>query len=77
MVLLGVVLDLHVELYKDSEAGENDNTCYLLVLTTNKGMIKLDMMDDYKGFETWSITINQMLMLSTSFTKYELQFYKH
>ncbi|XP_027066384.2 VAN3-binding protein-like [Coffea arabica] len=72
-----VVLDLHVELYKDSEAGENDNTCYLLVLTTNKGMIKLDMMDDYKGFKTWSITINQMLMLSTSFTKYELQFYKH
>ncbi|KAL3535286.1 hypothetical protein ACH5RR_003747 [Cinchona calisaya] len=72
-----VVLDLHAELYKESEAGENDSTCYLIVLTTNKGMIKLDMMDDYKRYRTWSMTINHMLMLSTSFTKYELQFYKN
>lgn len=73
----GVVLDLHAELYKESEAGENDSTSYLIVLTTNKGMIKLDMMDDYQRYRTWSMTINHMLTLSTSFTKYELQFYKN
>ncbi|KAI5675588.1 hypothetical protein M9H77_06538 [Catharanthus roseus] len=71
-----IILDLHAELYKESEARETD-TCYLIVLTTNKGMIKLDMMDDYQLYKTWSMTINQMLMLSTSFTKYELQFYKN
>ncbi|XP_022863124.1 VAN3-binding protein-like [Olea europaea var. sylvestris] len=71
-----IVLDLHTELYKDSEGGETE-TCYLLVLTTNKGMIKLDMVDDYQRYKTWSTTINHMLMLSTSFTGYELQFYKN
>ncbi|KAA8535456.1 hypothetical protein F0562_030459 [Nyssa sinensis] len=70
-----IVLDLHAELYKDSEAEETD-TCYLIVLTTNRGMIKLDMADDYQRYRIWATTINQMLMLSTSFTKYELQFYK-
>ncbi|KAL3824689.1 hypothetical protein ACJIZ3_020718 [Penstemon smallii] len=70
-----VVLDLHAELYKDSEAGGNE-TGYLIVLKTDKGMIKLDMMNDYQRYKTWSMTINHMLMLSTSFKKYELQFYK-
>ncbi|KAL0340107.1 UNVERIFIED_CONTAM: VAN3-binding protein [Sesamum radiatum] len=69
------VLDMHAELYKDSEAGEME-TGYLIVLTTDKGMIKLDMMNDYQRHRTWSMTINHMLMLSTTFTKYELQFYK-
>ncbi|KAM3220767.1 VAN3-binding protein [Capsicum annuum] len=71
-----VVLDLHAELYKDSNGAETDS-CYLIVLTTNKGIIKLDMMDDYQQYRMWSMTINQMLTLSTSFTKYELQFYKN
>lgn len=66
---------MHAEFYKESEAVETD-TCYQIVLTTNKGMIKLDMMDDYQLYKMWSMTINQMLMLSTSFTKYELQFYR-
>lgn len=66
---------MHAEFYKESEAVEADN-CYQIVLTTNKGMIKLDMMDDYQLYKMWSMTINQMLMLSTSFTKYELQFYR-
>ncbi|XP_020547817.1 VAN3-binding protein isoform X2 [Sesamum indicum] len=70
-----IVLDMHVELYKDSEAGEME-TAYLIVLTTDKGMIKLDMVNDYQRHRTWSMTINHMLMLSTTFTKYELQFYK-
>ncbi|KAL2481047.1 Plant protein of unknown function (DUF828) with plant pleckstrin-like proteiny-like region [Abeliophyllum distichum] len=71
-----IVLDLHTELYKDSEEGETE-TCYLLVLTTNKGIIKLDMVDDYQRYKTWSTTINHMLMLSTSFSRYELQLYKN
>ncbi|XP_051120624.1 VAN3-binding protein isoform X2 [Andrographis paniculata] len=73
------VLDMHAELYKeDSEAaGETEiETGYYIVLTTNKGVIKLDMMCDYKRYRMWSITINHMLMLSTTFTKYDLQFYK-
>ncbi|XP_057462333.1 VAN3-binding protein [Actinidia eriantha] len=71
-----IVLDLHAELYKDSEADQETDTCYLIVLTTNRGMIKLDMMDDYQLYKMWATTINHMLMLSTSFTKYDLQFYK-
>ncbi|XP_055822990.1 VAN3-binding protein [Solanum dulcamara] len=70
-----VILDLHAELYNDSNGVETDS-CYLMVLTTNRGIIKLDMMDDYQRYRMWSMTINQMLTLSTSFTKYELQFYK-
>ncbi|KAF7152653.1 hypothetical protein RHSIM_Rhsim01G0012300 [Rhododendron simsii] len=72
----GIVIDVHAELYKDSEANQEPDTCYLIVLTTNGGMVKLDMMDDYQRYKMWAMTINHMLMLSTSFTKYELQFYK-
>lgn len=68
-----VVLDLHTELYRDSEFGDAE-AGYLVVLKTDKGMIKLDMKNDYQRYWTWSATINHMLMLSTSFTKYELQF---
>ncbi|XP_057787773.1 VAN3-binding protein isoform X2 [Salvia miltiorrhiza] len=70
------VLDWHVELYKESEGGDTE-TGYLVVLSTNKGMVKLDMMSDYERYRIWSMTINHMLMLSTTFTKYELQFYKN
>ncbi|KAH7860799.1 hypothetical protein Vadar_018129 [Vaccinium darrowii] len=72
----GIVIDLHAELYKDSEADQETDTCYLIVLATNGGMVKLDMMDDYQRYKMWATTINHMLMLSTSFRKYELQFYK-
>lgn len=74
-LFIGILLDLHAELYKDSET-EDSNTCYLIVLTTNRGTFKLDMADDYQRYKTWATTINHMLMLSTSFTKYELQYYK-
>ncbi|XP_022731888.1 VAN3-binding protein-like [Durio zibethinus] len=73
-----IVLDLHAELYRDPEADhETTDTCYLIVLTTNLGTIKLDLVDDYKRYKTWATTINHMLMLSTSFSKYQLQFYKN
>ncbi|KAB1204156.1 hypothetical protein CJ030_MR8G004053 [Morella rubra] len=71
-----IVLDLQAELYKDSEAENANVTCYHIVLTTSRGPFKLDMADDYQRYKTWATTINHMLMLSTSFTKYELQFYK-
>lgn len=70
----GIVLDWHAELYKDSEAGETE-TGYLIVLITDKGMTRLDMMSEYERYKTWSMTINHMLMLSATFTKYELQLY--
>ncbi|XP_022988585.1 VAN3-binding protein-like [Cucurbita maxima] len=70
-----VVLDMFVELYRDEDAGaidDNDeeiHTCYLIVLTTNKGTFKLDMANDYQKYKIWATTINQMLMLSAhSFT---------
>ncbi|CAN6552268.1 unnamed protein product [Malus baccata var. baccata] len=71
-----IILDMHAELYKDSEAGEN-GTGYLIVLTTSKGTIKLDMEADYQRYKTWATTINHMLLVSTSFTKYHLQYYKN
>lgn len=72
---VGVVLDQYVEFYKDSE-GEETDTCFLIVLTTNRGIIKLDMMDDYHRYRLWTRTINHMISLSTSHTNYELQYYK-
>ncbi|EYU37113.1 hypothetical protein ABFS82_10G130800 [Erythranthe guttata] len=69
------VIDLHAEIYKDSEGGKIE-TGYLIVLKTDKGITKLDMMNDYHKYKTWSMTINHMLILSATYTKYELQFYK-
>ncbi|XP_057968397.1 VAN3-binding protein [Malania oleifera] len=66
------VLDLHAELCNNSEMEEN-NTCYLLVLTTSRGIVKLDMKDDHRRYKMWASTINHLLMLSTSFVRYELQ----
>ncbi|KAE8730794.1 hypothetical protein F3Y22_tig00002880pilonHSYRG00106 [Hibiscus syriacus] len=72
-----IVLDLHAELYRDPESDEMTDTCYLIVLTTNSGTIKLDMVDDYQCYKTWATTTNNMLMLTTSCTKYQLQFHKN
>ncbi|XP_048426609.1 VAN3-binding protein [Pyrus x bretschneideri] len=71
-----IILDMYAELYKDSEAGEN-GTGYLIVLTTSRGPFKLDMEADYQRYKTWATTINHMLMVSTSFMKYHLQYYKN
>ncbi|KAK4746763.1 hypothetical protein SAY87_025800 [Trapa incisa] len=64
-----VVVGLHAELYKDPDMdGEEDiaGTCYLLVLSTNSGTVKIDMSDDFKPYRTWATAINQMLMVSTA-----------
>uniref|UniRef100_A0A1J3JGP2 VAN3-binding protein n=1 Tax=Noccaea caerulescens TaxID=107243 RepID=A0A1J3JGP2_NOCCA len=75
-----IVTNVHVELYKDSESSDGNNiedTCYLIVLRTNRGAIKLDMADDYSRYKTWVTTIQHMLTLSSSTfrTKYDLTFY--
>ncbi|XP_038878421.1 VAN3-binding protein [Benincasa hispida] len=72
-----VVLDMYIELYRDEDEDEDINdddeeihTCYLIVLTTNKGTFKLDMTNDYQNYKIWATTINQMLTLSShSFTR--------
>ncbi|KAL0729230.1 hypothetical protein Bca4012_025323 [Brassica carinata] len=76
----GIVTNVHVELYKDSESEDNniEDTCYLIVLKTNRGTIKLDMADDYGRYKTWVTMIQHMLTLSSSSsfrTKYDLTFY--
>ncbi|GMN62796.1 hypothetical protein TIFTF001_031868 [Ficus carica] len=65
-----IILDLHAELYKDSEGEETSETCYLIVLTTSRGTFKLDMGDDFQRYKTWATTINHLLLLSSSITKY-------
>ncbi|XP_044464851.1 VAN3-binding protein-like [Mangifera indica] len=72
-----IILDLHAELYKDAEAEQETDTCYLIVLTTNLGTIKLDMAEDYQRYKIWATTISHMLLLSTNMTKYQLQFFKN
>ncbi|KAK4785612.1 hypothetical protein SAY86_002301 [Trapa natans] len=67
--LTGVMVGLHAELYKDPDMdGEEDiaGTCYLLVLWTNSGTVKIDMSDDFKLYRTWATAINQMLMVSSA-----------
>ncbi|KHG12474.1 hypothetical protein F383_17252 [Gossypium arboreum] len=72
-----IILGLHAELYRDPAADETTDTCYVVVLTTNSGMVKLDMVDDYQLYKTWSTTIYHMLMVSASLTKYDLQLCKN
>ena len=68
---------MYIELYRheneddeDNNEDEESNTCYLIVLTTNKGTFKLDMENDYHKYKIWATTVNQMLMLSAhSFTR--------
>ncbi|KAI3715113.1 hypothetical protein L6452_22081 [Arctium lappa] len=70
-----VVLDQHVELYKNTE--DDGDTCFLIVLTTTQGIFKLDMMNDDQCYKIWTWTLNHMLSLSTSFTKYSLPYHNN
>ncbi|KAL3644297.1 hypothetical protein CASFOL_012229 [Castilleja foliolosa] len=62
-----IVFQVHAELYTDSLSEENE-TGYLVVLTTEKGIVKVDMLNDYQRYRTWSMTIDRMLMISTTLT---------
>lgn len=59
-----VVLAMQGDLYKELDSEERD-ACYVIILTTSHGIIKLDMMDNYERYKTWSMTISHMLRLTT------------
>ncbi|KAJ0701132.1 putative VAN3-binding protein [Helianthus annuus] len=71
-----VVLDQHAELYKNPNVDDRE-TCFLVVLTTTQGIIKLDMKNDDQCYKLWTWTISHMLSLLTSFTKYTLPYHKN
>ncbi|PWA75481.1 hypothetical protein CTI12_AA241780 [Artemisia annua] len=73
--LFCIVLDQHVELYKNPV--NKYETCFLVALTTTRGVIKLDMINDDECYKIWTRTINHMLSLSTSYTKYSLPYHKN
>lgn len=62
------------KLHEDS-IGEAE-TSVPIVLMTSRGTIKLEM-NGYDQYKIWVVTINHMLMLSTTFSGYELQFYRN
>lgn len=51
------------------EALEEDITCYSIHMTTSRGSIEL-ILNDNMQYKQWTVTINHMLMLSTTFGKY-------
>ncbi|XP_077236758.1 auxin canalization protein (DUF828) [Tasmannia lanceolata] len=66
-----IVLNLH-----EDSISEADAQVHFIALTTSRGTIKLEM-KDYAQYNEWIVTINHMLMLSTTFTGYEIQFYRN
>ncbi|MFS7991594.1 putative VAN3-binding protein [Helianthus anomalus] len=72
---LSVVLDQHAELYKNPY--DDRETCFLIVLTTTRGIIKLDMMNDNECYKIWTWTINQMISLLTPSIKHSLPYLKN
>ncbi|XP_020523717.1 VAN3-binding protein isoform X2 [Amborella trichopoda] len=65
------ISNMHSSLQEDS--AEEDDRPYLIVLETTEGIIKLEM-NESVSYKIWSMTINYMLLLSTSYSGYELQF---
>ncbi|KAL1156737.1 hypothetical protein V6Z11_A08G110100 [Gossypium hirsutum] len=58
-----IILGLHAELYRDPAADETTDTCYVVVLTTNSGMVKLDMVDDYQLYKTWNLLLDYRTLI--------------
>ncbi|KAG9456053.1 hypothetical protein H6P81_000561 [Aristolochia fimbriata] len=61
-----------IDLHEDSISEVDGPTC--IVLKTSEGRMKLEM-NNYDQYKLWLVAINHLLMLSTSFSGYELQFY--
>ncbi|KAJ0960853.1 hypothetical protein J5N97_001258 [Dioscorea zingiberensis] len=55
---------------------KDQDSFYSVHMSTSEGKIELKIRD-YVQYKKWSMTINQMLMLSTTFSAYELQFYRN
>lgn len=63
MQTTGIVYDLHVS---PLEEPINEAESYLISMTTSRGKIKLKI-EDYVKYKKWMMTINHMLLLSTTF----------
>ncbi|WCJ30189.1 hypothetical protein M5689_011762 [Euphorbia peplus] len=67
-----IITEVQAEYYRDSsstssrEEERENGTCYLIVLSTNKGITKVDMGDDYHQYKRWATTINHLLFLSSN-----------
>ncbi|XP_039117518.1 VAN3-binding protein-like [Dioscorea cayenensis subsp. rotundata] len=70
-----VVYDMKTEMVDEEVINKDENSFYCVDMSTSDGKIELKI-KDYVQFKKWSMTINQMLMLSTTFSAYELQFYR-
>ncbi|KAH7674884.1 Pleckstrin-like plant domain-containing protein [Dioscorea alata] len=66
-----IVYDLQTSQIEEP-AKHPDPSCYSVSMTTTKGRIELEI-DDYIQYKKWTMTINQMLILSTTFGTYEFQ----
>lgn len=63
----GVIVDL--QSWPQEEFAKEEDSPSLIVLETDEGIIKLEMNDD-ANYKLWSMTINHMLMLSSSYGGY-------
>ncbi|XP_072979633.1 VAN3-binding protein [Typha angustifolia] len=63
-----IIYDLHVS---PPEKPIQEDATYSIDMTTSKGKIELKVRD-YMQYKKWVSTINHMLMLSKTFTRYEL-----
>ncbi|XP_031484099.1 VAN3-binding protein-like isoform X2 [Nymphaea colorata] len=62
-----IIVDLHS--WPQEEWVKEEDSPSLIVLETEEGIIKLEMNDD-ASYKLWSMTINHMLMLSSSYGGY-------
>ena len=67
---------MKTEMVDEEVKNKDENSFYCVDMSTNEGNIELKI-KDYVQFKKWSMTINQMLMLSTTFSAYDLQFYRN
>ncbi|KAL6012265.1 hypothetical protein ACLOJK_002743 [Asimina triloba] len=70
----GVVTNIREDTMEDSE--DADAPPSIVLTTTSATAIKVEMRD-LTQFKIWFVTINHMLMLSTTFSGYELHFYRN
>lgn len=64
-----MVIDIHEDL-------PNEEECRFIILTTSEGPIKLEM-NGSEQYKIWIVTVNHLLMLSTSYNGYGLQLYRN
>ncbi|CAN6449638.1 unnamed protein product [Victoria cruziana] len=63
----GTILDQHS--WPPEKWTKEDSPPYFIALETSQGTLKLEM-NNYSNYKLWSMMINHMLMLSTSYSGY-------